>query len=331
MIQNSNNNTVLVTGAGGFIGGHLIQQLTVLGWHVRAFDIAPPTPNLPSNIEWVQGSILDMSALEDAMGGVRHVYHMAALTHLGVPQTQRYEQINHVGTRNVITLSRMLGVEHLLITSTEVILRGWQDDNPAALNESDPLPNMEDMAGPYCRSKLAAEIIAREAIANGQAISILYPTVPIGAGDVNLTAPSAMIKAFMDKPPPAYLDCVFNLVAAQDVAKAHILAAQNPTGKRYILGGETVEMSKLLTLLAPLTDKNMPRRAVPYSLAVITAHASQMLAKLTGKAPLASLEGVRLARHKTIIDSSKARLELGWTTTPTKTALAQCVNYLKNM
>jgi len=272
------SNTVLVTGAGGFIGGHLIAQLAALGYHVRAFDILPAARSLPPNIEWIEGSILDMDALENAMRGTRHVYHMAAITHLGVPQTARYEQVNHVGTRNVITLARMMAVEHLLITSTEVILRGWQDDNPAPLSENDPLPHMDKMAGPYCRSKLAAEKLVRKAISEGQAVSILYPTVPVGAGDVNMTAPSAMIKAFIDKPPPAYLDCVFNLVPAHDVARAHILAAQGPAGGRYILGGDTVEMSKLLEMLASMTEKTMPKRPVPYALAAMTAYSNIYLA-----------------------------------------------------
>jgi len=292
------NGTILVTGAGGFIGGHLIRQLAELGCQVRALDVAPAPKELTDNIQWIEASILDRPALETAMQGVQHAYHMAAITHLGVPQTERYEQVNHIGTRNVIELAKVLNIEHLLITSTEVILRGWQDDNPAALTESDPLPEMQQMAGPYCRSKLAAEIIARKAIEDGQAISILYPTVPIGAGDVNMTAPSAMIKAFIEKPPPAYLDCVFNFVAAQNVARAHILAAQKPSGGRYILGGEMMEMSELLERLAPLTAQTMPKRAVPYGLAALTAYMSRIGAKLTGKVPLASLEGVRLAKLK---------------------------------
>ena len=322
--------TVLVTGAGGFIGGHLIAQLSALGVHIRALDIMPAPPNLPPNVEWISGSTLDRKALETAMHGARHVYHMAAITHLGVPQTARYEQVNHVGTRNVIMLAKMLDVEHLLITSTEVILRGWKDDSPAPLTETDPLPDMGDMAGPYCRSKLAAEILAREAMASGQPISILYPTVPIGAGDVNMTAPSAMIKAFIDKPPPAYLDCSLNFVPARDVAHAHILAAQKPAGGRYILGGDDVEMSDFLTMLAPMSAKAMPKKAVPYILAALTAYISTGMAKITGKAPLASLEGVRLAKHKTKISNIHAKQALSWQTTPVKFALEQSVNWLKN-
>ncbi len=324
------NKTVLVTGAGGFIGRHLIRQLADDDWDIRGFDISPAPDDLHQNITWIQGSILDMTALKTAMRGACHVYHMAAITHLGVPQTQRYEQVNHIGTRNVINAAKTLNIEHLLMTSTEVILRGWNDARPTPLTETESLPDMSAMAGPYCRSKLAADIIARAAIADGQPISILYPTVPIGAGDVNMTAPSAMIQAFINNPPPAYLDCLFNLVAVQDVARAHILAAQKPAGGRYILGGETIEMSKLINMFGQYTDKTMPKRAVPYALAALTAYVSLIGAKITGKAPLASLEGVRLAKHKTVIDNHYARQELGWTLTPIETALEQSIKFLKN-
>lgn len=321
--------TSLVTGAAGFIGRHLVQQLAQQNVPVRGFDIAPAPKNLPDKVEWISGSILDKAALRSAMQGAHHIYHLAAIAHLGVPQTQRYDLINHIGTRNVIDLAAACHAEHLIITSTEVILRGWQNDSASPLTENEPLPEMRDMAGPYCRSKLAAEIAARQAMANGHPITILYPTVPIGAGDINLTAPSAMIKAFINNPPPAYLECIFNFVSAKDVARGHILAAQQSPGQRYILGGETVEMSALLNMLSAMTNKVMPKHAVPYALAELTARMSGILSKFTGKAPLASLEGVRLAKHKTLIDSRHAKDRLNWQSMPAQSALEDCVKWLK--
>ena len=145
-----------------------------------------------------------------------------------------------------------------------------------------------------------------------------------------MTAPTAMLKTFLDKPPPAYLDCLFNLVSAEDVARAHILAAQKPVGGRYILGGDTIEMSQLVKMIGQHTDKTMPKHAVPYALAALTAYISLFIARFTGKAPLASLEGVRLAKHKTLIDSSYAHNKLDWNPKPIETALEECVNWLNN-
>ncbi|MEP3765264.1 MAG: NAD-dependent epimerase/dehydratase family protein, partial [Marinomonas sp.] len=295
--------TCLVIGGGGFIGRHLIQQLSQRGYSLCVLDIIPRPANISEDIKWLTGSILTPEDLDAAMDGMQIVFHLAALAHLGVPQTQRYEQINTDGTQAVIDAAAKHNVEHLLITSTEVILRDWRVAYDAPLTAHDALPDMAAMAGPYCRSKLKAETAARVAMTAGQPISLLYPTVPIGPGDYNLTAPTAMLRQFLKAPPPAYLDCRLNLVAVEDVAKAHVLAAEHPAGKLYMLGGEDVDMSTLLDWLAPLTDKTLPKRTVPYGLAALTAHVSQLGAKVTAKAPLASVEGVRLARRKVNVDS----------------------------
>ena len=220
-------------------------------------------------------------------------------------------------------------IDHLIMTSTEVILRGWQNDSLKPLTETEPLPIMRDMAGPYSRSKLAAEMATRQAIEAGQPISITYPTVPIGAGDWSFTAPAAMIKNFLYTPPPAILDCSLNFVAAKDIARGHILAAQQPPGGRYILGGQDISMAKFLDYLAPHSQKKLPQKTVPYALAALTAHGSKALSQFTQKAPLASVEGVRLAKYKTYIDSSHARKTLGWKTMAIEAAIDEAAYWIK--
>ena len=318
----------LIIGGGGFIGRHLTRQLVASGEQLRVLDIIARPDQTPESVEWHRGSILDEDALKNAMQGVDTVFHLAALAHLGVPQTDRYEQVNTIGTENVIKAAKTHNVEHLLITSTEVILRDWQHAHPQALTVTDALPDISEMAGPYCRSKLKAEIIARDAVKNGQPITLLYPTVPVGAGDYNLTAPTAMIRQFLSAPPPAYLDCRLNLVPVEDVAKAHILAAAQPAGGRYMLGGEDVDMKQLLSWLAVFTQKKMPNRAIPYNIAALTAHISAFGAKLSGKAPLASVEGVRLAKHKVNVDSQSTISALNWKVGYIQDALMQTADWL---
>ena len=296
---------------------------------MRVLDLIEKPDDFPDKIDWITGSMLDPNMLAQAMRGRHIVFHLAALAHLGIPQTHRYERVNTDGTRAVIKAAKTHNVRHLLITSTEVILRDWREALNAALRVSDTLPDISAMAGPYCRSKLKAEIMAREAMLSGQPISLLYPTVPIGPGDFNLTAPTAMIRQFLKKPPPAALDCRLNLVAVEDIAKAHILAAQQPAGQKYMLGGEDIDLSELLAWLAPFTSKTLPKRNVPYGLAALTAHIARVGAKITGRAPLASLEGVRLARRKVDIDNSQTLSALGWQVGPSKDAVKKAAIWLK--
>ena len=323
------NKNVLIIGGAGFIGRHIVSQLDALGADICVLDITSRPKDISAAVKWRQGSILDQAVLQQTMQGRSIVFHLAALAHLGVPQKHRYHQINAIGTKNVLAAARATGTEHLLITSTEVILRDWRRPLTQPLTVPETLPNKSAMAGPYCRSKLDAEIAARRAISAGQAVSILYPTVPVGPGDYNLTAPSAMLKQFITAPPPAYLDCRLNLIAVEDIARAHILAAQKKPGGKYLLGGDDVDMSELLNWLTPLTDKKLPQKTVPYRLAAMTAHIAKLGALLSGIAPLASLEGVKLAKQKIYVDSSASHKALGWSPMPVKPAILRAATWLK--
>ena len=323
------NKNVLIIGGAGFIGRHIVSQLDVLGADICVLDITSRPKDISAAVKWRQGSILDQAVLQQTMQGRSIVFHLAALAHLGVPQKHRYHQINAIGTKNVLAAARATGTEHLLITSTEVILRDWRRPLTQPLTVPETLPDKSAMAGPYCRSKLDAEIAARRAISAGQAVSILYPTVPVGPGDYNLTAPSAMLKQFITAPPPAYLDCRLNLIAVEDIARAHILAAQKKPGGKYLLGGDDVDMSELLNWLTPLTDKKLPQKTVPYRLAAMTAHIAKLGALLSGIAPLASLEGVKLAKQKIYVDSSASHKALGWSPMPVKPAILRAATWLK--
>lgn len=320
---------ILIIGGGGFIGRHLVSQLVSSGANLRVLDIIEKPEDFSERVEWHKGSILDEAALNRAMGGAGTVFHLAALAHLGVPQIERYEEINVTGTANVLSAVKRHNIKHLLITSTEVILRDWRKSCAAPLTAANALPDMDAMAGPYCRSKLTAEKMARAAIAEGQPISLLYPTVPIGPGDYNLTAPTAMLRQFLKSPPPAFLDCRLNLVPVEDVAKGHILAAAQPPGGKYMLGGDDVEMTQLLEWLAPLTTKRQPKRSIPYGVAAATAHVSTAFSKVTGTAPLASVEGVRLARRKVDVDSGPTEKALGWNRGPAKEAVMRAAKWLE--
>ena len=120
------------------------------------------------------------------------------------------------------------------------------------------------MPGPYTRSKMLAEQFATQAAASGFPLVIGTPTMPIGPHDHNLTPPTAMLRHFLSGRVQLYLDFIVNLVDVRDVAAGLILAMEHgQIGHRYILGGESISLKKILQLMATISGRRNLRIPVP--------------------------------------------------------------------
>jgi dihydroflavonol-4-reductase len=320
--------TILVTGGCGFIGRRLVAQLRARGDRIRVLDVTPPH-DLPEDVEFLHGSILDEATLANAMAGVQHVYHLAGIAHLWTRQKAEFVRINVRGTEMVLRAAAEQRVERVVHCSTESILlpkrpakNVWIDDDTA--------PPYADMPGPYTRSKHLAEQAALAAARSGLDVRIVSPTVPIGANDSNMTPPAAMLAMFLAGRSPVFLDCILNLVDVRDVAAGMVLSAERGRlGQRYVLGGDNMSLRELLGLLELISKRRMPKRALPASAAFAAAALAEWLAdRVTGRRPLATREGVRLALRSARFDSRKARRELGYEPRPIQQALAETLQWL---
>ena len=301
----------MVTGGCGFIGRHLVQALVEQDQPVRVLDLNPGPETARGKVDVWRGSVLDKDLLFNAMQGVTVVYHLAAIPHLWSLNPSDFHRVNVEGTQSVLEVAQHAGLSKLIYTSSETVLRGWRDQSIEAISEASPQPEPDEMLGPYSRSKLLAERKVMEAVKQGLPAVIVYPSIPIGAGDVNLTPPTRMIRDFLDGKTLAYLECTLNLIPVKAVAEGHIAARKyGSAGSRYILGQDNLKMSELLRLMEKKLGKKMPRRRVPYTVALATAKTMEFVARYTRKIPQASVEGVRLAGANMKFDCSKARDEL---------------------
>ena len=323
--------TALVTGGAGFIGRHLVAALLDHGALVKVLDPAVKAAGFPHGVEAIEGSILEPDVVRNALNGIDTLFHMASYAQLWAPDKRLFRQVNVLGTEIVLEMAVAKEVERIVLTSTETVLRGWRNRSKAPIREDDQRP-LFDIPGPYTDSKLLQEGIARLASGKGGRIVTVYPTVPIGPGDVNMTAPTAMIRDFLTGAAPAYLESMFNFVNVRDVAMGHIYAAERgQVGRGYILGGENLKMSEFLTLLGDVSGRPMPSRRVPFWLAYLAAHFSEFVAnRITRRRPMAPLEGVRLARHPKAVDISRAREELAYAPGPIADALKEAVDWLRS-
>jgi dihydroflavonol-4-reductase len=317
----------LVTGGAGFIGRHLVQRLLEHGDRVRVLDIGEAGA-LTRHAEVVRGSVCDPSVVRAAMNGMHRVFHLAANPELWARRKRDFHETNVVGTRVLLEEAARHDLERIVHTSTESILASASRTTGLVNEEAQPV--LEEMPGPYCRSKLLAEQAAWEAARRGQPVVIVSPTLPVGPGDYRLTPPTRMLVDLLNGTIPAYLDFRMNLVDVRDAAAGHLLAAQRgQVGRRYILGGTNIRLGELIDCLRDLTGFSMPRRRIPYWLALAVAAVAEVTADLvTRRRPAAPLAGVRLARHSMAFDSSRAERELGLPMRPLRESLADAVAWL---
>ena len=314
----------LVTGGAGFAGKHLVAALCARGEHVRIFDLAPT-----GSTDDIQGSITDPAAAAKACEGASSVFHLAGNAQLWSRDHRDLERVNLEGTKVMLAAAKAAGVERFVHCSSLTTLVG--EKTPVGASTADETIRLEpdDMLGPYPRSKLLAEHAVEAAAREGLNAVIAMPTEPLGPGDESLTPPTQMILDFVNGKTPAYIDCVLNFVPVGSLAEGFIAARdRGMAGERYLLGGENVSMSDLLSMLAKITGKPMPKTKLPYGVALAAGVIDTgVMARLTGKAPKAPLTGVRLAGRRVAFSSEKAKQELGWEAGDVEAALRKTVEW----
>ena len=319
--------SVLVTGGAGFIGQHLVSALVAREHKVRVLDRRPPACAV-TGVDYVSGSVLDPGLVDDTLRDVEEVYHLAGLPGMWLPRKSDFHAVNFQGTEVVIAAARKRGVARFLHCSTESILFG----PPSLKDTSDErcLLPPQQMPGVYTRSKMLAEQSAAQAAAAGFPVVIGTPTMPIGPHDHNLTPPTAMLQQFLHGRVQLYLDFIVNLVDVRDVATGLILAMERGRiGHRYILGGESISLKKILKLMATISGRRSLAIPVPGKIAEAAAASLEFISDhITHRPPSGTAEGVRIALRATELSVEKAKKELGYAPRPVEPALRDTIAYL---
>jgi len=319
-----------VTGASGFVGSAVARALLASGYQVRALvRKTSPRVNLDlAGLQIVEGDMRDERTVAQAAAGARYVFHVAADYRLWAPDPVEIVRNNVDGTRAVLRAAQAAGAERIVYTSSVATLRLNPDGVPA--DESVMLS--EDAAiGAYKRSKVAAESLALQMVADGGVpVVIVSPSTPIGPRDVRPTPTGRIIVEAASGRIPAFVDTGLNLVHVDDVARGHLLALRlGQIGQRYILGGENVSLARMLEMIAGLTGRAAPRVRLPRRAVYPIAFASEVIARFTGREPFATLDGLRMARYRMFFTSAKAQSELGYSARPAIEALKDAIDWFR--
>ncbi|GAA6135796.1 SDR family oxidoreductase [Oceaniserpentilla sp. 4NH20-0058] len=296
-----------VTGATGFLGRNVVEQLILQGWQVTALYRTPCKQFSSDTLQlhWQQGDITDIDSLRAAMPpSVDAVFHLACDTQAWRLDRRQQYQTNVTGTENLCKVALEKRAIRFIHTSS-IAVYGFHN---GAVDENSEMRGM-DCPVRYFRSKFLAEEVVREYIEKGLDAVILNPTAVIGPYDNR-----SWVKLFdcikedqLPGIPPGRKSFCY----APEVALAHIQAfILGRSGENYILSGPTTDFTEVFQILSAYMQHSHPMYKLPSWLVKLRGLACTLRALITQKEPDISLQNAYVLCANVTAESEKAKREL---------------------
>lgn len=306
--------TLLVTGATGFLGRHLLPALCRNGFAVRAL-VREPEAHLwlhrYPNVTPVQGDVLDTASLERALDGVDGVVHAAGRFRFWGRYAD-FQAVNIEGTRHVMQAALKAGVRRVAHISTIAVI-GQPEAGRLVDEEHPPHP-----ADPYQRSKLAGEAVVREAVADGLNAVILRPGAfygPLGQYGFNrlfFKDPMRGLIMQMD-----YGRHIIFPAYVPDVAAGVLLALERGrTGEIYNLCDSPIAHRSAFDVVCAEANLRWPRLSLPGWMGIATGRVMEAASRITGREPFYPMNLRSYVYNDWRVTHDKAARELGFAPTP---------------
>lgn len=320
---------VLVTGANGFIGTNLTNKLVSEGYEVSVLLRNPKATNdfNSQSIKVFKGDITLPSTLTEAMSGQTYVFHLAGLVAYSKTEKEKLNNINVVGTENILKQASLSGVKRVLVSSSVVAVGA--SFKPEILNEESQY-NLDSYHLSYHESKRAMESIIRDYVRAGKIDCVIVnPSTVYGAGDAAKSTRSTQVNVAKGKSlfyPPGGV----SVTSVEDVVDGMINAIKKGrSGERYILAGENVLLKDVFRMIAEEAGVKTPAIPLPSFLFKGLALLDDSLSLVGLHGPLPSERAI-VATMYHWYDSSKAKRELGYMIRPAREAIAQSVQWMKS-
>lgn len=321
---------IFITGGTGFLGSYIIKLLVEKGYAVRAIRRSDKLPSwIPAaifnKVEWVEGDVLDVVALQDVMEGVDIVIHSAAVVSFLKKDRRHMYQVNVEGTANVVNMALEKNVARLIYISSVAAL-GRSGDG-GHVNEERKWEE-SNVNTHYAISKFKAELQVWRGMAEGLQGVILNPSTILGYGDWH-TSSCAIFKKVYDEF-KWYTPGINGFVDVEDVAKAALVLMESPiTEQRFIVNGDTWPFKKLQETIADGFGKKRPHKKTTPFLLGLAWRMEKLKAVLTGKKPILTKESAKVAQSQTWFENDKLLKTLpGFSFTPLEeTIQSACEKY----
>ena len=316
-----------VTGATGFIGGHVARQLIVSGHTVIAPARTPAKAqdlvNLGVNV--VKGDVTDKESMRASMTGVDGVFHIAGWYKIGVKDKSMGMSINVDGTRNVLQLMKELNIPKGVYTSTLAVN---SDTHGKIVDETYYHPDDGHWVSEYDRTKWVAHYaVAMPMVKEGLPLVTVMPGLVYGPGDTS-SVHETFVQYLQRKLPMVPAQTTYCWAHVDDIARGHILAMEKGTaGEEYIIAGPVARVVEVLEIAEKITAVPAPR--LHPSFGAIRAMASLMgiLEKVIPLPESYTAESLRVTTATYLGSNEKARRELGYTLRPLEEGLRETLLY----
>ncbi|MEO8461046.1 MAG: NAD-dependent epimerase/dehydratase family protein [Dokdonella sp.] len=315
--------SVFLTGASGFLGGHILRELRALECEVKALSRRPESDAAIAALGAVpvRAELSDRASLRAAMAGCEAVFHVAADTSMWRQQAAAQTATNVQGTENLLRASEAENVRAFVHTSS---VAAHSHLAHGVIDESTPQRGAESFIN-YERTKFLGEQLVRK---SSVPWIVFNPTHILGPGDRHSWARLIMLVDAEKLPgiPPG----IGTFADVREIAKAQVRAWQQQRfGQAYIVGGVQLSFLDFVHPVGAALGKRTPRRATPAFALMTFARLSNTWAHITGKEPDITPEAAMLTCHALYADSSKAIRELDYVETPFDALLKDTLDWMR--
>jgi nucleoside-diphosphate-sugar epimerase len=329
---------ILITGGTGLVGSHLLYYLAQKGNKVRAIyrnkqkieDVKQifrfynnDSLQFFDNIEWIEADLSDYFSLEEALKGVQHVYHAAAMVSFNPHESDKMLKVNTEGTANLMNACLFNKIEKVCYVSSIASL-GKQPDGGFIDESVEWL--VENHRSAYAYSKFRAEMEVWRAAGEGIKIVIVNPSVIIGP--VDWMRSSGKLFYSVKKGMPFYTNGATGFVDVRDVAKSVVLLMNSDiTNERFILNSENLSFFNFYTMMAEAMNKMKPFLKASKLLTEVGWRLNLVLCFLVRKAPAITSDTARTAQTVSLYSAKKFCDRFNYTFIPVKDAVHNTVKW----
>jgi dihydroflavonol-4-reductase len=322
---------VFVTGGTGFIGSYILKNLVEKGYTVRAIRRSNKLPfyipvEILNKVQWVEGDVLDIVSLNDAMKGADAVIHSAAIVSFSKKERSRMYHVNVEGTANVVNNAIENNIKRFLHISSVAAL-GRTMKAETVTEEKKWEENKTNTH--YGISKHHSELQVWRGFAEGLKGVMINPSTVLGYGDWNQSSCAIFKNAYREF--PWYTKGINGFVGVEDIAEAAVqLLFSDITLKKFIVNAENWSFQQLFNAIANGFHKKHPYKEATKAMGEIAWRLEKLKEVFTGKKALLTKETAKIAHSKTSFDNNALLKALpGLQFTPLETVIKNsCEKYL---